>query len=442
MSLRRFHAILLALIASAFSALAADALPSGFTTLFNGRDLKGWRGGETFDHRDLLAMDPIFRARQIEKWSVELTLHWRVENGELVSNGTGRFLSTEKDYGDFELLAEYRIEPGGDSGLYLRGVPQVQLWDPANPLLVRHGANKGSGGLWNNPPGSPGREPLVRADKPAGEWNQLRVRMVGSRVSVWLNGQVVVDHAVLENFFDRKKPVLAKGPIQLQTHGGEMRWRHFFVREIGSEEAREILAAQHRDAGFASIWNGQDFTGWTGAVDDYEIVEGAIRGKIGRAGVMYRNEELGDFVARCEFRTAPGGSAGLALRYPGTGDPATAGMCRLQMLDEQYDKKRGPIDARQAHGSAYGLAAALRGYQRPRGEWNFQEVTVRGSTVRVELNGFIVLDADLGEVRPAAYFTQYEYGRRDRSRGFFGLVSEGAGLAFRDLAIKNLPALR
>ncbi len=418
---------------------AADAPPPGFIALFNGRNLQGWRGGDTYDHRNLLAMDKVDRERQIEKWNVELTAHWRVENGELVSNGVGRFLTTERDYGDFELLADYKIESRGDTGIYLRGVPQVQIWDPADPQLAAQDADQGSGGLWNNEPGTPGRDPLVRADRPAGEWNTLRIHMAGSRVSVWLNGRLVVDHAVLANFFDPTEPVIARGPIQLQTHGGEVRWRKLFLREISAAEANRILSERGR-AGFQPLWNGRDATGWAGTTGAFQVFKGALRCKPGAGGTMYFDEELTDFVVRMEFITAPGASGGLALRYSGQGDPASTGLCKIQMLDEHFEEKRGPIDPRQAHGSAYGLVPASGGYQRPAGQWNFQEVTVRGATVRVELNGSVILDADLSTVIPAAYLRGGTEPWKIRTSGYFGIVGESATLALRGLELQKLPS--
>ncbi len=100
------------------------------------------------------------------------------------------------------------------------------------------GKPKGSGGLWNNEKGSPGKDPLVLADKPLGEWNHFRIVMKGERVSIWLNDKQVVDDAVLENYFDKKLPkekrgpILARGPIQLQTHGSEIRWKNIFIKEL------------------------------------------------------------------------------------------------------------------------------------------------------------------------------------------------------------------
>ena len=181
------------------------------------------------------------RQAQIAKWTDTMKQHWKAEGDELVNDGQGAYATTEKDYGDFELLVDYKTVPKADSGIYLRGVPQVQIWDSTEKEKASIGADKGSGGLWNNSPGAPGKDPLVLADKPFGEWNSFRILMVGARVSVWLNGKLVVDHAIMENYYDRKTPIPAKGPIQLQTHGGEIRWRNIFIREIGSEEANKIL---------------------------------------------------------------------------------------------------------------------------------------------------------------------------------------------------------
>ena len=156
----------------------------------------------------------------------------------------GPYATTDEEFGDIELLIEYKTVAKADSGIYLRGTPQVQIWDwnqvfdPKNPTRKPH---LGSGGLFNNTPGTDGRDPLVLADRPFGEWNQFRIRQIGDRTWVWLNDKLVVDGAVMENFWDRSQPLPAKGPIMLQTHGGEIRWRNIFVRDIGAEEAKKIV---------------------------------------------------------------------------------------------------------------------------------------------------------------------------------------------------------
>ena len=330
------------------------------------------------------------------------------------------------------------MAPHGDSGVYLRNVPQVQIWDPSDPDPKNLGRAKGSGGLWNNSPGAPGKDPLVLADKPAGEWNQLRVLMVGSRVSVWLNEKVVVDHAILENYYDRKTPIPNRGPIALQTHGAPIRWRNIHLREISGTEANQILASKGGN-GFAPAWNGKDFDGWAGPLGNYEIVDGAIVCIKGKGGTIYRNEDLSDFAARLEFKVPKGGNNGLAIRYPGSGNTAYVGMCECQVLDDNYEAATGSkLDPRQTHGSAYGMVAAARGYQRPTGEWNFQEVTVRGSTLRVELNGTVILDTDLSKVDPTTFMANSPHPGRERTNGFFGFAGHNDPVAFRSILLKKL----
>ena len=426
------------------SAGAQTAPPEGFTALFNGKDLTGWRGGANFDHRKVLEATPEMRAAIIAQWTKSMLEvneetkkpHWYVEKGELVNDGRGAYATTEKDYGDVELLLEYKTVPLADSGVYLRGCPQVQIWDYTEKAKFGLGANKGSGGLWNNSPGAPGKDPLVLADKPFGEWNQLRIVMVGARVSVWLNGKLVVDHALLENAYDRKTPVPRRGPILLQTHGREIYWRNIFLREIGAEEANKILAS-HGGEGFKPVWNGKDFEGWGGPVDQYEIKDGAIYCRPDKGGTIYAKDELTDFVARVEFKLPPGGNNGLAIRYPGEGDTAYVGMCELQVLDDdapQYAK----LDPRQFCGSVYGQVAAQRGYVRPPGEWNFYEVTVKGPTIRVELNGTVITNADVSKITPDMLMAKRPHPGKDRPSGFFGFAGHDDPVAYRNVLIKKL----
>ena len=426
---------------------AAEA-PAGFTALFDGRDLAGWRGGMTYDHRQLLALPEAERAALLAKWNTELNgrdgrPHWTVDGGELVNDGAGSYLTTERDYGNFELLADWKIQPVTDSGIYLRGVPQVQIWDPTQPDPQHNGSAKGSGGLWNNETTSPGRDPLVRADRPAGEWNHFRIVMVGSRVSVWLNEKLVVDHALLENYYDKsrpadqRRPIPGRGPIQLQTHNGGTRWRNLFVREIGPDEATRILAAQGTE-GHASIFNGRNLDGWAGPLEVVAVKDGAMVWQEKKGGTIYWNHELTDFQARVTFKLPPGGNNGLAIRYPGTGDTAYVGMCEVQVLDDNYEKVKGKIDPRQAHGSAYGMVAAARGYQHALGEWNFEEVTIKGSRVKVELNGTVILDADLSTVDMSKVMANHPHPGKDRTSGFFGFAGHNDPVQFKDIFIRPL----
>lgn len=222
--------------------------PQGFTSLFNGKDLTGWRGrpggGGVFSPYEERSWSAEERKAKQAEWNADRDKHWSVdvERGEIVSDGHGVHLATEKDYGNFELLVDWKFtEPNSDSGIYLRSYPQIQFWDPDNVRQHKNGADRGSGALWNNSEGSPGKYPLVKADKPIGEWNHLRVKMIGDRVWVWLNDQMTVDGAVLENYFKKGEPLLPTGAIELQTHGAEVRFKNIFIREIPDSEAAEAL---------------------------------------------------------------------------------------------------------------------------------------------------------------------------------------------------------
>jgi len=415
---------------------AASEPPTGFTLLFNNRDLSGWWGATTEDPRKYMALTPQEFQQKHDKSLEDIRAHWRVEKDELINDGKGLYLTTEKFYGDFELLVDYRTVPLADSGIYLRGCPQVQIWDSTEKEKFNIGADKGSGALWNNSPGAPGKDPLVKADKPFGEWNHFRIVMVGSRVWVWLNDQQTVNGAAMENYYNRKLPVPPKGPIQLQTHGGEIRWRNIFIREIGADEANRLLRASD-PTGFKSIFNGKDFDGWAGPVDNYEIKDGAIVCRPKKGGNIYTKAEYRDFIVRLEFKLPPGGNNGLAIRYPGEGDPAYVGMCEAQVLDDNYEKATGEkIDPRQAHGSAYGMVAAHRGYQHPIGEWNYQETTVKGSTIKIELNGTVILDCDLSKV--SDYKGDHPHPGKDRTSGHFGFAGHNDPVMFRNISIKTL----
>jgi hypothetical protein len=442
-------------LAAALLLLAGPAIaqspqpPSGFTAIFNGRDLDGWYGwaihGKDADPKTMAGLSVDERAKKIAAWTEDAKKHWSVQNGELVNDGHGAYLASVKDFGDMELLIEYKTVPKADSGIYLRATPQVQIWDHTNEAQFRNGADKGSGGLFNNSRGAAGKDPLALADGPFGEWNKFRIIQVGERTTVYLNDKLVVNHARMENYWakqqkpaDPKAPLDRTGPILLQTHGGEIRWRNIFVREIPPAEANDILV-KHGNEGFRAVFNGKDLEGWDGATANYEVKDGAVLCKPGKGGVLYTKEQFSDFVARVEFKLPPGGNNGLAIRYPGdpTGrtDTSYHGMCEIQILDDTH-AKYARLDPRQACGSVYAMVAAKRGYLRPVGEWNFYEVTVKGPTIKVELNGTVIVDADVSKV--TEFMNNRPHPGKDRPSGHFGFAGHSDPVAFRTVKIKPL----
>jgi formylglycine-generating enzyme required for sulfatase activity/serine/threonine protein kinase len=214
---------------------AAGDLPSGFVPLFNGKDLTGWKG-EVGDPKKRAQMTPAELASAQAKADETMRAHWRVENGVLTFDGKGDNLCTARDYTDFELYLEWKITAGGDSGVYLRGTPQVQIWDSA---AKQNGNNMGSGGLYNNRKNL--ARPLVNADKPIGEWNAMLIRIVGDKVTVSLNGQLVVDNVVFENYFEPDKPIYLSGPIELQKFGAPLQFRSVLIRELNANTDRTAV---------------------------------------------------------------------------------------------------------------------------------------------------------------------------------------------------------
>jgi hypothetical protein len=198
--------------------------PAGFKALFNGKDLSGWQGLVEIKERSKHTPEELER---MQKEANEKYLpHWQVADGILVYDGKGQSLQTAQDYGDFELYADWRIEKNGDSGIYLRGNPQVQIWDPDSQIA----AGVGSGGLFNNKKNP--NKPLVNADKPVGQWNRFHILMRGDRVTVYLNGELVVDNTPLENYFEPDKPLPARGPIELQHHGDKLWFKNLYIKEL------------------------------------------------------------------------------------------------------------------------------------------------------------------------------------------------------------------
>lgn len=192
------------------------------------------------------------------------------------------------------------------------------------------------------------------------------------------------------------------------------------------------------DDGFQPLFNGKNLDGWAGALDSVRVQDGTLQWKPKKSGVLYTREQYADFIVRFEFKLPPGANNGLAIRYPGTGDAAYSGMCELQILDDNYEKHtRHRIDPRQAHGSAYGMAAAKRGFQLPAGEWNRQQVTVIGSTLKVELNGTTILDTDLAPITRT--LGNKAHPGKDRKTGHFGFTGHNDPVSFRNIHIKKLP---
>lgn len=411
----------------------------GFVPLFNGKDLKGWKG---------LVGNPISRSKMDSKTlaaaqvkaDAEMRESWKVVNGELQFTGHGNNITTIKKYGDFEMLVDWKIiddgKMEGDAGIYLRGTPQVQIWDNAR---VKVGAQVGSGGLYNNKVYE--SKPVKVADKELGEWNTFRIIMKGDRVTVYLNSELVTDNVILENFWDRNLSIFPEEQIELQAHGSPVSYRNIYIKEIPRVKPFRLSAPEKKE-GFKILFDGTNMHQWTGNTAEYITEYGNMvinpKPNKGSGGNLYTKEEFSDFIFRFEFQLTPGANNGLGIRSPMTGDAAYKGM-ELQILDNEAPVYKD-LQVYQYHGSIYGTIPAKRGFLKPVGQWNYQEVIVKGPKIKVILNGTVILDADITDARKNGAADGKDHPGLLRDGGHIGFLGHGSPVKFRKIRIKDLGA--
>lgn len=410
-----------------------NAMPydHGFVSLFNGKDLTGWKG---------LVGNPVSRSKMTEQ---ELLLaesaantkaqqDWVVKDGLLIFTGHGDNLCTVKKYGDFEMYVDWKITEKGDAGIYLRGSPQVQIWDTSRREV---GAQVGSGGLYNNQKNQ--SKPLSVADNKVGEWNTFHITMIGDKVSVELNGVLVTDNVVLENYWDRKIPIFIKEQIELQAHGTYVAYRNIYVREIPGNLISS-LSEEEKQQGFEMLFDGTNLNNWIGNKTGYLVENGnmVVNPAGGSGGNLYTAKEYGDFEYRFEFQLTPGANNGLGIRTPTEGDAAYVGM-ELQILDNEADIYKN-LNVYQYHGSVYGVIPAKRGFLKPVGEWNEEVVVAKGSKIKVILNGQVIMDGDIKEASKNGTADHKEHPGLHNPKGHIGFLGHGSVVRFRNIRVKAL----
>ncbi len=404
----------------------------GYVSMFNGKDLSGWKGfvANPIKIKQLSAFK---RKKLQEQANKKMHENWSVKDGTIVFSGKGANLVSERnDYGDFEMIVDWRITKKGDSGIYLRGTPQVQIWDTSR---VEVGAQVGSGGLYNNQKHE--SKPLVVADNPVGDWNTFRIKMVGDKVTVYLNGVLVVDNVPLENYWDRSKPIFPTGPIELQAHGTNLAFRDIYIKELKPENHNELTAGEKKD-GFVLLFNGENLDGWTGNKVDYKAVNGeiVISGGNGSHGNLFTEKEYKDLHFKFEFKLTPGANNGIGMRAPLKGDAAYEGM-EFQVLDNTADVYKN-LKPYQYHGSLYGVIAAKRGYLKPVGEWNKEEIILKGTHAKVILNGHVILDGDFADAIKNGTLDHKDHPGLKNEKGHIGFLGHGSEVHFRNIKVKEL----
>ena len=195
------------------------------------------------------------------------------------------------------------------------------------------------------------------------------------------------------------------------------------------------LRAAEED-GFVPLFDGRTLQGWMGSTDGYEVADGAITCIPAKGGNLLTEREYGDFVLRLDFLVPPGGNNGVGIRAPRTGHIATLGM-EIQILDNP-DPKYAKLAPYQYHGSVYGLIPAKRGYLRPAGEWNTQEIRCIGSRVTVVLNGETIVDGDVQQAATPKALDGKDHPGVLRTSGHVGFLGHGDRVQFRNIRIKEL----
>jgi hypothetical protein len=402
----------------------------GYNNLFNGNDLSGWKA---------LVGNPISRAKmgdsllKIEqaKTNEKTKGDWIVKDGLLIFTGHGDNLATDKQYGDFEMYVDWKITAQGDAGIYLRGTPQVQIWDTSRREV---GAQVGSGGLYNNQKNE--SKPLVVADNKIGQWNTFHIIMKGEKVTVYFNGILVTDNITLENYWDKNIPIFPKEQIELQAHGTYVAYRNIYLRELPSSEPTAITEEEKKQ-GFVSLFDGTNLDQWTGNTTGYRVKDGVVEvnPEAHGGGNLYTKEEYSDFVYRFEFQLTPGANNGIGIRAPLEGDAAYVGM-EIQVLDSEHPMYKD-LHEYQYHGSVYGVIPAKRGYLLPTGEWNKEEISIKGSKIKVILNGTVILDGDIKEASKNGTLDHNEHPGLLRTTGHIGFLGHGDVVRFRNMRVRR-----
>lgn len=410
----------------------------GFVSIFNGKDLTGWKG---------LVENPIVRAKmkpaqlaQAQKKADEaMRRDWKVEKGLLAYVGKGfDNLCTEKQYGDFEMYVDWMLDPAGpeaDAGIYLRGTPQVQIWDTARTNV---GAQVGSGGLYNNQVNM--SKPSKVADNKLGEWNSFYIKMVGDRVTVVLNGEKVVDDVILENYWDRKSPIFPIEQIELQAHGSKVYYRNIYVKELERKEPFKLSAEEVKE-GFKILFDGTNMHEWTGNTVDYTLEDNCISLNPSKSfgGNLYTKDEYDNFVFRFEFQLTPGANNGVGIRTPMKGDAAYVGM-EIQILDCEHPIYKD-ITPLQHHGSVYGIIPAKPDHRdifKPVGEWNVEEIVANGDNIRVTVNGVVITEGNIREATKNGTADHKKHPGLFNKKGHIGFLGHGSPVKFRNIRIKEL----
>ena len=364
--------------------------------------------------------------------------NWIAENGVLTGAADGGTIGSAKNYENFELILDWKTE--GEAAMGIRSIPQIAL------------GGKNSGALTGNMLHD-NAAPKAAANGPQ-EWNTMQVKVVSDRVTVVLNGVTTAENVILENACNREIPAYAEGQILLIAGNAPLNVREMYIRELPATPHFELSEEEAAD-GFEVLFDGTSMHKWTGNTTNYVPVNGTIyvTAQYGGSGNLYTKKEYGDFVLRFEFAfDREGVNNGIGIRTPMGVDAAYHGM-EIQVLDHDAPIYKN-LREYQQHGSVYGIIPAKRVKFPSLGTWNVEEIRAVGDRITVTVNGEVILDGDIrqacqghnvapdgGKNNPYTVDHKNHPGLFNAS-GHIGLLGHGAGIKFRNIRIKELPAAK
>jgi len=428
-----------------------------YKVLFNGRNLTGWK---------------------LPEGDIG---HWKVIDGvidyDAMSEAKGnKSLWTEESFGDYALHVEWRFKktsglypmptilsdgsyktdadgnvikvptPNADSGILLRGKTggQTNLW--CWPI--------GSGELWSirndkklAPEIRAAAVPKVRADKPVGQWNSMDITLMNGRVTVMLNGKIVIENALIPG-------IQAEGPIGLQHHGGinkktgEMspasslvQFRNIWIRSLDEKPPESVK-------GFVPLFNGKNLDGWLTGPDNAWVVEDGtltlrreMDGKEHNLDYLWTKEQYGNFILELEYKTTGHTNSGIFIRTPNRKNPVYTGM-EIQ-VSNSYGRSR--LSNKGTAGAIYDCLTPTKNAAKPAGEWNKCRITCQDNLIKVVLNGEHIIDMDVDRWTTAGQNPDERGNKfkdtavKDFSRvGHIGLQDHGRQVWYRNIRVKRI----
>ncbi|MDR3196379.1 MAG: DUF1080 domain-containing protein [Planctomycetaceae bacterium] len=366
-----------------------------------------------------------------------------VEDGAIVCRKGGNLL-TVKEYGDFVLRFEFLLPPDGNNGVGIRAESpakdaayhgmEIQILDNNSEKYKKSKPYQFHGSIY-------GVVPVKRnADKndyhkPLGEWNFEEITASGSRIKIVLNGETVLDADIAE-FKDKPTPDgkehpglhREKGFLGFLGHGHPVRFRNIRVKELNA------LTEKEKNDGFELLFDGKTLSPeiWKNGIQGYPVENGEIVCREG--GTLATIKEYGDFIFRFEFLLPPGGNNGIMVR----------GGTEIQVLDHFHERYKD-LKPYQYHGSIYYSVPSRRvpeknDFHKPVGQWNYEEIIVRGTHYRVVLNNNTILDADVAELKGKPSMDGNEHPELQNTKGSLGFLGHGDPVRFRNIRVKEFPS--